>query len=68
MSRITLTKKRNGRYYLGVDAADFQVLKEILTAAEVSDESEDAKIIGNPEEVQARRRLARAVNKLARGE
>ncbi|HMP82765.1 MAG TPA: hypothetical protein PKA41_08705 [Verrucomicrobiota bacterium] len=46
MSRITLTKKRNGRYYIGLDEADFRLLRRAVNrTAQTVEESSRVKTI-----------------------
>ncbi|MBK8255604.1 MAG: hypothetical protein IPK82_23440 [Polyangiaceae bacterium] len=64
---ITLTKKSNGRYYLGMPAEDFRWLKETIRLVNASPLLRDA----TPEEIaekEAIARIAAAMNKPARGE
>lgn len=64
MSRITITKKRNGRYYVEMAAQDFAVLRVILNG--MADIGEVAKFTPLSRQVLAR--FKAAINTPARGE
>lgn len=64
---ITLTKKANGRYYLGMPAEDFRWLKETIQIAQACPQLRNA----SPDEIAEKESIARiaaAINKPARGE
>lgn len=68
MSRVTLTKKANGRYYLGLGEAEFKSLRAWLPAVTETLPGHPKLFPAEVVEVQALVRIAAALKKPARGE